>query len=171
MDSDSRQGTVTAVCRKAEPGVPKLPVDTVELVANTGVVGDYHSGPFVRHRSLARKTPTAPNHRNVLLVDTGIYRMLSDQGISLKAGQLGENVVVDGVDLMALPLGTQIEIGEALVELTEVRIPCAQLNEFHPGVLDAVSAKEGQDRPTAGMLANTVRGGKIKPGDRVNIVK
>jgi MOSC domain-containing protein YiiM len=81
---------------------------------------------------------------------------------------LGENIIVDGIGVMALPIGTQIEIGETLLELTEVRNPCYQLDEMHPGLQDAVQNKfTGQVHYNAGMMAKILRGGWVQPGDPV----
>ncbi len=163
-------GSVVAVCRKAEPGVPKYVVDAVELIEDFGIAGDYHAGKFVRHRYLAKLDPTQPNHRHVLITDTAIYADVARQGIDLEPGMMAENIVVDGISVMALPLGTQIEIGEVLVELTEKRNPCGQLNGSHPRLLEVVSTDEdGQVRWNAGMFARILKGGWVRPGDAVGV--
>jgi MOSC domain-containing protein YiiM len=81
---------------------------------------------------------------------------------------LGENVTVEGIEVMTLAIGTQLEIGEALLEVTEVRNPCLQLNEIHPRLLKAVATKvEGRVRRNAGMMARILKGGRVQPGDPV----
>lgn len=168
MPTQPTDGSVVAVCRKAEPGVPKYPVEAVELVEDFGIPGDYHAGKFVRHRYLARLDPTKPNHRHVLITDTTIFADVARRGIDLEPGMMAENIVVDGVSVMALPLGTQIEIGGALVELTEKRDPCGQLNASHPRLFEVVSTGEdGQVCWNAGMFARILRGGWVRPGDPV----
>jgi MOSC domain-containing protein YiiM len=168
MESPLDQGSVTAVCRKSEPGLPKFEAEVIQLIEDFGVSGDYHAGKLIRHRYWAAKDPTHPNHRQVLLADTSIYADLSTWGIALKPGMLGENIVVDGIKVMTLAVGTQLELGEALLELTEVRIPCSQLNEMHPDLLDAVTSEvDGQVRRNAGMMARIIRGGWVRSGDRV----
>jgi MOSC domain-containing protein YiiM len=159
-----------AVCRKSEPGLPKLEVEAIQLIENIGVSGDYHAGKLVRHRFLAKKDPTQPNLRQVLLADTSIQADVSAQGIALKPGMLGENVLVDGIKVMALAVGTRLELGEALLELTGVRNPCHQLNEMHPDLLKAVATKvDGQVCRNAGMLARVLRGGWVRPGDPARV--
>ena len=84
METNQKQGTVIAVCKKDTPGLPKLVVDAIDLIENYGVESDYHAGDFVRHRYLARKDPTrslaigrmasnwgAPGNRWVLVCRTG----------------------------------------------------------------------------------------------------
>jgi MOSC domain-containing protein YiiM len=168
MESPLDQGSVAAVCRKSEPGLPKFEAEAIQLVEDFGVSGDYHAGKLIRHRYWAAKDPTHPNHRQVLLVDTSIYAELSNQGIALKPGMLGENIVVDGIKVMTMAVGYRLELGEALLELTEVRTPCSQLNEMHPDLLNAVTPEvDGQVRRNAGMMARILTGGWVRPGDPV----
>lgn len=168
MESSSNRGTVMAVCKKDQPGIPKIEVEAIHLLENFGVEGDYHAGEFVRHRYLARKGPTDPNIRQVLLVDTNILSYLADQDIHLEPGMMGENMVLGGISLMTLPIGTRLEVGKAVLEITEIRHPCYQLNESHPNLLKAVEnpGLPGQDEPhKAGMLARILKGGWVRPGD------
>jgi MOSC domain-containing protein YiiM len=168
MNKSNYYGSVKAVCQKSDPGLPKIEVEAAHLIENFGLVGDYHAGQFVRHRYLAQKDPTQLNHRQVLLADTSIYADISAQGIMLKPGMLGENIIVDGIKVMTLPVGTQLELGEVLLELTEVRDPCNQLNEMHPRLLEAVTSKiDGQACPNAGMMARILKGGWVHPGNPV----
>jgi MOSC domain-containing protein YiiM len=171
MNLSNQQGAVVAVCLKAEPGLPKIQAEAIQLIADLGVSGDYHAGKLVRHRYLAKKDPTRPNVRQVLLVDTSILAEVLTHGITLKAGMLGENILLDGLLVMTLSLGTRLEVGEALLELTEVRNPCLQLNEIHPELLKAVASKvNGQVRRNAGMMARILRSGWIRPGDCVRVL-
>lgn len=168
LDTSSNRGLVVAVCKKAEPGLPKLEVNAVQLVEDFGIAGDYHAGQFVRHRYLAKKDPTRPNLRQVLLVDTSILAEIAGQDIHLKPGMLGENITLDGIAVMSLAIGTQLEVGQTLLELTEVRNPCHQLNEIHPRLLKAVATKvDGQVRRNAGVMARILKGGWVRSGDPV----
>ena len=117
-------------------------------------------GMFVRHRYLAKKDPTKPNLRQVLLVDTGMHADISARGIVIGPGMLGENVLLEGIRVMGLPIGTRLELGEALLQLTEVRNPCYQLNEIDPRLLKAVAYKSnGQVYRNAGMMGRILSGG------------
>jgi MOSC domain-containing protein YiiM len=155
---------------KAGPGIPKYAVEAIHLLENFGVEGDYHAGKFVRHRYLAKKDPTVPNVRQVLLIDTTILAYLADQDIHLDPGMMGENLVLDGISVMDLPIGTQLEVGEALLEITEVRHPCYQLNESHPQLLKCVeNSGSGSASHNAGMMARILKGGWVRPGDSVHV--
>jgi len=170
MQTSLNAGSVLAVCKKAEPGIPKLQVDAIHLLENFGVEGDYHAGEFVRHRYLAQKDPTRPNVRQVLIIDTSILNYLAGQGINLQPGWMGENIILDGISVMNIPLGTPLKVGEAIIELSEIRNPCYQLDEMQPGVNEAVkSSGPAPDHRNAGMLARIIRGGWVKPDDQVII--
>ena len=166
MRTSRNSGTVTAVCRKADPGLPKLVVETINLVEDYGIEGDYHAGKLVRHRYLSEKDPDMPNNRQVLLVDTSILAALAGKGIHLEPGMLGENILIQGISVMNLLPCSLLEVGEALLEISEIRKPCHQLNEMHPALLKAVvSNVDGKVRFQAGMLARILRGGRVQPGD------
>jgi len=164
------EGKVVAVCLKAEPGLPKLPVESIELVAGMGVAGDYHFGRTVRHRFLAKKDPLRLNQRQVLLLDTSIYAALAEQGIRLQPGSMGENILVDGLQVMEMGIGTILEIGPVRLEVTEQRNPCYQLNGMHPALLKAVAYKrEGRVIRQAGVMARILTGGPVRPRDPIKV--
>jgi MOSC domain-containing protein YiiM len=164
------EGKVVAVCMKAEPGLPKLPVEMIELVAGMGIAGDYHYGRTVRHRFLAKKDPSKLNQRQVLLLDTSIYAALAQQGIALEPGSMGENILVDGLQVMGLALGTLMAVGPARLEVTELRNPCYQLNGMHPRLLKAVAYKrDGRVIFQAGVMGRILTGGPVRPGDLIRI--
>jgi len=168
MNTSLSRGSVVAVCKKSQPGLPKFEADAIQLLDNLGVEGDYHAGEFVRHRYLAKKDPTKPNSRQVLLIDTTILAKLASQDIHLEPGMMGENIIVDGIDMMSLSIGTRLEVSEALLEITEIRNPCYQLNEMHPNLLEAVETSgTGHDPRNAGMLARILKGGRVIPGNPV----
>ncbi|GCE25486.1 molybdenum cofactor sulfurase [Dictyobacter alpinus] len=170
MTRSTEAGTVVAVCRNQQPGLPKPVVDEIMLQANWGVEGDYHAGKLVRHRYLARKYPNRPNKRQVLLVDVQSYTDIAEVDIQLGPGAMGENITVQGLAVMQLPLGTHVSVGEALLEITEVRTPCKQLNGMHEQLLQAVTTKEqGKKCFKAGMMARILRGGRVRAGDQICI--
>jgi MOSC domain-containing protein YiiM len=171
MNQRNQTGAVLAVCLSDQPGLPKSPSDQIQLLKDQGVQGDYHAGKYIRHRYLANKDPHRLNNRQVLLVDNGIHRQVLDRGIQLAPGDLGENILVDGIDLMSLEIGTRLQIRSAVVELTEVRDPCYQLDEVHPGLQQAVESEEKTgSRPRAGMLAVVLAGGIIQAGDQIQVL-
>lgn len=170
MNTSPSRGSVVAVCKKADPGIPKFEVAAIQLLENYGAAGDYHAGEFIRHRYLAKKDPTKPNLRQVLLIDTTILAELASHDIYLEPGMMGENIIVDGISVMSLAIGTRIEVGEGLLEITEVRNPCYQLNEMHPRLLKAAEISGTKPDPrNAGMMARILKGGWVRPGDTVTV--
>jgi MOSC domain-containing protein YiiM len=164
-------GTVVAVCRNPEPGLPKLPVDAVHLIEDWGVEGDYHAGKLVRHRYLARKDPNRRNERQVLLVDAAVFAELAQKDIHIGPGMMGENITIQGIDLMQLAQGARLTIGSAVVEVVEVRYPCYQLNGIDARLLKAVVAKEdGRITFKAGMMTRILKGGHVRAGDPVAVL-
>jgi len=172
MSSSAEAGKVLAVCSNPQPGLPKQQTSQITLVEDWGVQGDYHAGKTVRHRYLARKDPGRPNNRQVLLVDMVIHKMVREKGIQLEPGDLGENILLEGIDLMALPVGTRLQVGSAILELTEIRDPCSQLDGVHPGLHRAVEIRTADDiQSQAGMLGVIIRGGVIRPKDTVQLFR
>ena len=86
MNGKIPDGFVLAVCKNANPGVPKNQVDSIQLLEEFGVEGDYHAGTKIRHRYLAEKDPEQLNHRQVLLIDAQILGDLGKVGIKLIPG-------------------------------------------------------------------------------------
>ncbi len=165
------KGRVAAVCRNPEPGLPKPVVKHIYLLEDLGVEGDYHAGKYVRHRYLAKKHPTRRNMRQVLIVDVNVYRDLEQNGIALSPGSMGENITVEGIAIMELLEGTQLNIGGAVVEITEVRKPCVQLNGMNPKLLKAVTQQVDDKKVyKAGIMTRVLQAGWVKAGDRIAVV-
>lgn len=170
MPSD-QIGMTNAVCKNSSPGIPKHACTNIRLIADFGVEGDYHAGPFIRHRYLARKDPAARNHRQVLLSDERIFRDVAQCGITLFPGQLGENILVSDIGLMLLPIGTQLQIGASIIELTEIRQPCDQLNAIHPKLLECVMPdKNDPGTYNAGMFGVVLQSGDISICEKVLLI-
>lgn len=94
-------------------------------------------------------------------------------GFDLAPGQLGENVTTRGIDLLALPAGARLRLGEdALVEVTGLRNPCAQMNDLQPGLMAATLGRDdaGNLVRKAGVMAIVLTGGEIVSGDPIHIV-
>ncbi len=166
------QGTVVAVCRNANPGLPKPPVDEVHLLAGLGVEGDYHAGKFVRHRSIAKRHPDLPNRRQVLIVDTITYTELSTKDIQISSGMLGENITVGGLAVMQIPPGTRLALGTAIVEVTEIRRPCYQLCDIDERLLSALIERNGTEkRYKAGIMTCVLESGWVRRGDAIIVLE
>src|SRR6185436_19044959 len=105
-------GIVTAVSVSPTHTMAKPARDAIRLLEGLGVEGDAHAGATVKHRSRVKKNPTTPNLRQVHLIHAELHDELKRAGFELVAGQMGENVTTRGVDLLALPTGTRLRLGE-----------------------------------------------------------
>src|SRR6266508_3019168 len=117
-------GTVAAVSRSANHTLTKGSEPAIRLLAGLGVEGDAHAGITVKHRSRVARDPSQPNLRQVLLIHAELHAELRAAGFAVAAGQMGENITTSGIDLLALPTGTRLRLGdEAIVEITGLRNP------------------------------------------------
>jgi MOSC domain-containing protein YiiM len=172
MASEPMNGVVTAVSRSGTHTVSKPNQESIRLLAGLGVAGDAHQGETVKHRSRVKRDPTLPNLRQVHLIHAELHDELRDTGFAISAGEMGENITTRGVDLLKLPAGTRLLLGDtASVEVTGLRNPCAQLDGIAPGLMAATLDRdeEGTLRRKAGVMAIVVSGGEVRPGDGIRV--
>lgn len=167
-------GRVVSVSRDSGHHFSKMVVPEIRLLAGLGVEGDAHAGVTVKHRSRVQADPSQPNLRQVHLLHKELFDELKDKGFTVGPGDLGENIVVEGIDLLALPTDTLLHIGaEAVVRITGLRNPCAQIENFQSGLLAAVLDKDAQGHiiRKAGIMSVVLTGGLVRPGDDVRAIK
>lgn len=164
--------TVAAVCRSEAHTFSKPTCESIRLVAGEGVEGDAHRGRAVKHRSRVEKDPSQLNLRQVHLIHAELHDELAATGFTVGPGDLGENVTTRGVDLLGLPTGTRLRLGEeAIVEVTGLRTPCAQIERFQRGLLAAVLDRDADGNVVrkSGVMAIVVAGGEVKSGDPIRL--
>lgn len=164
--------TVLAVHRSSSHDFSKFPEAAIKLVAGLGVEGDAHAGVTVQHRSRVARDPSQPNLRQVHLLHAELFEELRTGGFTVCPGDLGENLTTRGLDLLALPAGTQLRLGsEAMVEITGLRNPCSQIDRFQQGLMAAVLERDstGQLIRKAGVMGVVLAGGVVKAGDAIRI--
>jgi MOSC domain-containing protein YiiM len=167
---NSVDGVVTAVSRSATHTMSKRNEEAIRLLTGLGVEGDVHAGRTVKHRSRVRRDPTQPNLRQVHLIHSELHDELRAAGFELTPGQMGENVTTRGLDLLGLPTGTRLRLGdEAVVELTGLRNPCVQLDGIERGLMAATleRGRNGELIRKAGVMAVVVASGEVRPGDPI----
>jgi Uncharacterized protein conserved in bacteria len=146
--------------------------DSVTLLAGFGVEGDVHAGVTVKHRSRVAKDPSQPNLRQIHLIHQELFAEVRAQGFEVAPGDLGENVTTSGIDLLGLPVGTLLHLGdEAVVEVTGLRNPCYQIDHFQEGLLKQVVSRnaDGTLVRKAGIMGIVAIGGFVRPGDPVGV--
>ncbi len=145
---------------------------SIRLLAGLGVEGDAHSGETVKHRSRVARDPSQPNLRQVHLIHAELHDELRDGGFELVSGQMGENITTRGIDLLGLPTGARLHIGdEAVVEITGLRSPCVQLDGLQSGLMKACldTAEDGSLIRKAGVMGIVLSGGEVRPGDPISV--
>jgi len=166
------EGIVAAVSCSPTHSFTKANAGSIRLVAGLGVEGDAHQGATVKHRSRLAKFAATPNLRQVHLIHGELFDELRAAGFAVAAGQMGENVTTRGLDLLGLPAGTRLRLGdEAVVEVTGLRNPCRQLDQFQPGLMAATLARDGDGNLVrkAGIMGIVLTGGTVHDGDAIRV--
>ncbi|MEM7802648.1 MAG: MOSC domain-containing protein [Chloroflexota bacterium] len=150
----------------------KVIKDEIELVAGEGVVGDAHRGVKVKHRSRVAQNPDQPNLRQIHLVQRELFDELREKGFEVRPGDIGENVLTEGINLLGLPTGAHLLIGShAKIEITGLRNPCKQLDHFQDGLMAATLDRDdaGNLIRKAGVMGIVLEGGTIRRGDSIEV--
>ena len=137
-----------AVCISKNTGERKTPVTEVTLRENHGIVGDAHAGDW--HRQIS------------LLAKESIDKMRA-LGLDVDNGDFAENLTTEGIDLPKLPIGTHLQVGESLLEVTQIGKECHNRCAIYYQAGDCVMPKEG-------IFAKVLKEGILRPGDAVTII-
>ena len=133
-------------------GMPKRAIDSARVTVD-GVEGDWQKN---------RKYHGGPN-RAVCIYSVELYDSLAEQGIPLEAGSIGENFTTKGIDLQKLNKGDRLRVGECVVEITDVRIPCSQLKKWDADLPELIVGRSG-------WVAKVVEEGVVRAGDALEVV-
>lgn len=145
----SIKGRIKAISISLKKGSKKKNTRIAVLKEDFGIVGDAHGG----------------SKRQVSLLAAESIEKMRQKGLSVNAGDFAENITSSGIDLMKLKLGSHLKIGKfALLEITQIGKVCHDRCEIFRQVGDCVMPKEG-------IFAKVLKGGVIKPKDRMEVVK
>ena len=172
MQENPISGLVKALSRSPSHTMSKQNEPFLTLLTGLGVEGDAHMGETVKHRSRVAQDPTQPNLRQVHLIHSELHQELSASGFSIQPGQMGENITTIGLDLLGMPKGAQLLIGEtAVLEVTGLRNPCHQLEGIQEGLMKAVLDRDEHNNliRKAGIMAIVIHGGIIRTGDPITV--
>jgi MOSC domain-containing protein YiiM len=164
---------IISVAARRGHGLGKSVLLFITLIAGQGVGGDAHCGATVKHRSRVAKDPTAPNLRQVHLLHAELLDELAGKGFAVAPGELGENILMRGLDLLGLPEGAELVFPSgALIRLTGLRNPCNQINGHTPGLMNAMldRAANGHLIRKGGVMGIVLVGGDVQAGDEVVVV-
>lgn len=141
-------GKVCAVCISEKKGTQKHPVEEATLLENWGIEGDAHGGTW---------------HRQVSLLSAERIEQFRERGAEVEEGAFGENIVTQGIDWRNLPVGTCFQIGNALLELTQIGKECHNHCAIYQVMGECIMPREG-------VFAKVLRGGKIRTGEAIEIL-
>jgi MOSC domain-containing protein YiiM len=141
------KGTIEAVCISKNKGERKTPVAKVTLLPNHGIEGDAHAGEW---------------HRQVSLLALESIEKMQRLGLAVDAGDFAENVTTKGLELVSLPIGTRLHLGDALLEVTQIGKECHTRCAIFYQAGDCVMPKEG-------IFARVLKGGEVKTGDAIEV--
>lgn len=137
--------TVKAVCISENKSERKKPVDSVELRENHGIVGDAHAADW---------------HRQVSLLASESIDKMRALGLDVDSGDFAENITTSGIELVSLPIGTRLQVGKTVLEVTQIGKECHNRCAIFYQAGDCVMPKEG-------IFAKVITGGTIRPGDEI----
>ena len=166
------KGKIIALSKSPAHGFSKENCSEFRLLKGLGIEGDAHCGEKVKHRSRVAKDPTQPNLRQIHLIHSELFEELKASGFDILPGQIGENITTQNLDLLALPKGTKLFLGDsAIVEITGLRNPCNQLNLFKKGLQKAVLDKDedGNLIRKSGIMGIVLEGGVVKVGEEISV--
>ena len=140
---------ILAVCISEEKGTQKTPVEKIELRVDHGIEGDAHAGKW--HRQVS------------LLGDESVDKLRAKLDIPLPPGVFAENILTRGICLYELPIGTKLQIGTAIGEVTQIGKECHYGCAIRELAGDCVMPREG-------IFVKIISPGSAKAGDRVEIL-
>lgn len=142
-------GRIVAVCTSAGKGERKKNIGRGILISNHGLEGDAHAGPW---------------HRQVSLLAMESIAKMQAKGLKVGPGDFAENLTTEGIDLVSLPVGTKLRIGErVLAEVTQIGKQCHSRCAIYEQAGDCVMPREG-------IFVAVLEGGPVQVGDRIEVV-
>ena len=170
--TDAGQADVVAVSKDGRHRFSKKPCEEITLLEGIGVEGDAHAGLAVQHLYQVARNPTQSNLRQVHLLPREFFDEAREDGYQLGPGDLGENVLTQGLDLAGLSRDTLLHIGPAaVVRVTGLRNPCVKIDRLHQGLLKVAMSRDSGGRVVrkTGIMGVVTTGGIIHPGDKIEV--
>ncbi|MBS6645787.1 MAG: MOSC domain-containing protein [Clostridiaceae bacterium] len=140
-------GKIMAICISEKKGTQKSRIETAELITDFGIEKDAHGGKW---------------HRQVSLLSYETIEAFKARGAEVKDGAFGENLVVSGIDLIHLPVGTLLRSGNVLLEVTQIGKECHSHCEIYKKMGECIM-------PSNGIFTKVLQGGTLKAGDEINV--
>lgn len=141
-------GKLIGICVSEKRGTQKQEIGQARLISDWGIEGDAHAGDW---------------HRQVSLLSYEKIEEFRRRGADVTNGAFGENLIVEGYNLRTLPIGTRFEIGDAVLEMTQIGKECHSHCEIYHKMGDCIMPREG-------VFAVVLSGGEIHAGDEVRMI-
>ncbi len=141
---------VKAVCISEKKGEQKHPVDEIFLKIDHGIVGDAHAGNW--HRQVS------------LLAAESVEKVQKALDFDLKSGDFAENILTEGIELFTLPVGTKLQVGQAVGEVTQIGKECHHGCAIRELAGDCVMPREG-------IFIKVLTEGSVKAGDEIKVIQ
>ena len=138
-------GVIKAVCTSDIKGIQKTEQAAIELRPNWGIEGDAHAAPW---------------HRQVSLLSYDRVKEFNQRGAGVEDGAFGENLVVEGLDFAALPVGTMLYCGPVELKITQIGKECHSHCAIYQRMGECIM-------PTQGVFAEVIKGGELRPGEEM----
>ena len=143
------KGKVIEVCISDRKGTKKTPVGECLIVENYGLEGDSHaSGEY---------------HRQVCLLAQESINKMTGQGYNVGPGSFAENVTTRGLDLLAIPIGSKVRVGEVLLEITQKGKECHDGCAVYKEIGACIARAEA-------IFGRVLEGGRVRAGDLVEVI-
>ena len=166
------QGTAEKLFRSDSHSFSKYEAPRLTFITSEGIEGDAHCGAYVKHRWDARRAPKQPNLRQVHLIASEALAALKPLGFDVPAGALGENISTKGLDLINLPLHTELQIGDEVRLLVHgLRSPCRHIETYQTGLLAHMTSKneKGEVVRKTGIMTSVLQGGVLEAGAPISV--
>jgi MOSC domain-containing protein YiiM len=159
MENRKTMGKVLAVCVSEKKGTIKHPVPKIVLRTKHGIEGDAHAGDWHRQVSLLATESIEPMREKLREKETG----KQDPLLSLPAGAFAENILTEGIELKSLTVGTRLQVGGAVLRVTQIGKECHADCAIRRAVGDCVMPREG-------IFAIVEQDGTVRTGDAISIL-
>lgn len=141
-------GEIKAICISERRGTQKKEIPEAQILEDWGIEGDAHGGKW---------------HRQISLLAVEKIEEFRAKGAEIDYGAFGENLIIEGYDLRALPVGTRFRIGEVMLELTQIGKECHSHCEIYKKMGDCIMPREG-------VFTEVLHGGHIQKGDQIEMI-
>jgi len=144
-----KYGEVIAVCTSPQKQTRKININECLVEKNHGLIGDAHSSP--------------ETHRQVSLLALESIDKMRDMGLDVHPGDFAENITTTGIELVTIPIGTRLQVGDSIMEITQIGKECHNRCAIYQQAGDCIMPREG-------IFARAITGGKVKTGDKIMIL-